>query len=282
MVVITLVMIIGFMQKGNLIRNVNVTFSVTSNDMMKRVQTHIFRNNGDAKSSDLDTNQKDGAIITLFTTLEESYNKSYIHRNVIRNWGLLSPDVIPVLFTSMNASSDAVDYARQRNWHIFPVPKRSKGGIPVFRYMFLEAQQLFDTSFYGYVNSDILFNKGLTDTIHGLLRLKKNLTNLLVVGQRRNWKIKWQQNVTELEEIGEAAKSSPMFWACAEDYFISTHNGYPWSSIPDFVVGRNGYDNWMVVTAIKSRIPVVDITKTVTALHQTDARGIMEGSKKKV
>ena len=143
--------------------------------------------------------------------------------------------------------------------------------------MFLEAQKLYDTQFYGYVNSDILFDKGFTDTLHGLIRLKKNLTNILIVGRRKNWHISWQQNVTELEEIGEYAKSAQLYMAYAEEYFISTHNGYPWNTIPDFVVGRAAYDNWLVATALKRRIPVVDAALTITALHQTDAKGDKEG-----
>lgn len=41
-----------------------------------------------------------------------------------------------------------------------------------------------------------------------------------------------------------------LFTTNAQDYFISTKNGYPWDTIPDFVVGRVGYDNWLVVTAL--------------------------------
>ena len=221
----------------------------------------------------MDTN----TVLTLFTTFKESHSKLYIHRNTIRNWGLLSPDVIPVLFIDWNISSSVVDYARQWKWHIFPAPRMSNSGIPVLRHMFLEAQRLFNTTFYAYANGDILFDRNLTDTLHELKRLQKNVTNILVVGRRLNWKIQWQQNVSKLEEIGRYAKSAKLFTPYAQDYFISSRNGYPWSTIPDFVVGRINYDNWLVVTAMKKKIPLVDATKTITALHQTDFRGNREG-----
>ena len=32
----------------------------------------------------------------------------------------------------------------------------------------------------------------------------------------------------------------------AQDYFIAGKDSYPWSEIPDFVVGRVGFDNWLV------------------------------------
>ena len=279
MVATTVMIIVAFMQ-GNMTYNLqNVTVSMASNTVTKIGQSHIFLRNGHFYGDSSARETQDGAVLTLFTTFEESYNKTYIHKNVLRNWGLLSPDVIPVLFTDINVSSSVVEFARQRKWYIFPAPKRSEGGIPILRHMFLEVQQLFDTPFYGYANADILFDRRLTDTIHGLIRLKKNLTNLLVVGRRRNWQVKWQQNVTGLEEIGKNAKFAPLFLPSALDYFISTRDGYPWSNIPDFVVGRVKYDIWIMVTALKWGIPMVDATMTITALHQTDANGNKEGSK---
>ena len=274
-------MIAIFMNRKNIKLNVQkIKYNMTSNDMIKIMQSRKLRDNGGLyrNVSAQELSLKNEAILTLFATFKDCYNKSYIHKNTIRNWGLLSPDVIPVLFTDMNGSSSVVEYARQKKWHIFPIPEKGTSGIPILRYMFLEAQQLFDTPFYGYANGDILFDKSLPDTIHGLIRLKKNLTNILVVGQRKNWKIKWQQSVTGLEEVGEYAESAGLFKASAQDYFISTRNGYPWSTIPDFVVGRTGYDNWLVVTALTKQIPLVDATRTIMALHQTDAKGVTEGA----
>ena len=54
----------------------------------------------------------------------------------------------------------------------------------------------------------------------------------------------------------------------AQDYFITKKSGFPWFSIPDFVVGRAGVDNWLLVTALARRAAVVDASRTVTAGHQ--------------
>ena len=240
------------------------------NDKFTEISSFILKTGRDSVQ---ETSMDNKAILTLFTTFKESRNKSYIHRNTIRNWGLLSPDVVPVMFTGLNVPSSVLDYAHQQRWRIFPAPRKSKSGIPVLRHMFLEAQRLFNTTFYAYANSDILFDRNLTDTLHELIRLNKNLTRILIVGRRRNWKIKWQQCISKLEEIGHYAKSAKLFKTHAKDYFISTRNGYPWTSIPDFVVGRIAYDSWLLVTALRKKIPLVDATETITALHQTDSRG---------
>ena len=57
----------------------------------------------------------------------------------------------------------------------------------------------------------------------------------------------------------------------AQDYFITKRSGFPWSTIPDFVVGRAGVDNWLMVTALARRAAVVDASGTITARHQVRA-----------
>ena len=251
----------------------NTIFSHAFNKMKSRMVNGIGYGTLFRKVSTQETGMDNKAILTLFATFKQSRRKSYIHRNTIRNWGLLSPDVLPVLFVKLKAPSDIVDNAHKRKWHIFPVPRRSESGIPV-----LSDYSLFDT-FYAYANNDILFDRNLTDTLYELIRLKKNLTNLLVVGRRRNWKINSQQSVSKLDEIGHYAKSAKLFNIDAQDDFISIRNGYTWSTIPDFVVGRKSYDNWLAATAVAKEIPLVDATATITALHQTDAKGDHEGLK---
>ena len=39
--------------------------------------------------------------------------------------------------------------------------------------------------------------------------------------------------------------------------------------MPEVVIGRVAYDNWLVLNAIKSKQVVVDVSKTVLAVHQT-------------
>ena len=44
---------------------------------------------------------------------------------------------------------------------------------------------------------------------------------------------------------------------------------FPWDSIPGVVIGRVAYDNWLVLNAIQQKQVVVDVSKTVLAVHQT-------------
>ena len=51
--------------------------------------------------------------------------------------------------------------------------------------------------------------------------------------------------------------SGKLFANDAEDYFIYSRGGEDWSHIPDFVVGRRAYDNWLVDHAYHD--PLVDL-----------------------
>ena len=216
-------------------------------------------------------------ILTLFTTFPDIESKRFIYENTIRNWHLLSPDVIPILFTDDDTSDpkSIAHYAVQQGWYVLPVPKKSSVGVPVIRHMYLEAQRKFHTIFYSYANCDILFDRNLTDTLRFLQTSVHNghIDKLLLVGRRRNWLIEKGLNLTTLSQVGHYVKNSSMFISSAQDYFVSTRGGYPWTCIPDFVVGRVGYDNWLVATALANEIPVIDATETVTALHQTGLDG---------
>ena len=45
--------------------------------------------------------------------------------------------------------------------------------------------------------------------------------------------------------------------AWAEDYFIIAHNDYPWEAVPPLVIGRRGYDNYLVGYAGEKNVSVI-------------------------
>jgi len=76
----------------------------------------------------------------------------------------------------------------------------------------------------------------------------------------------------------EARKRGTLYMYSAIDYFIMSAGGYPWHRIPrDVVVGRRGYDNFLVLAAIRDNVSVIDATKTLVAVHQTDVEGNLAG-----
>ena len=219
-------------------------------------------------------------LITLFTTFKNSPDKTHVYKNTIRNWHLLSPWVKPILYT-INGELDMTRFAKNHGWEVLPVPATSRAGVPILRHMFLDAQKRCNSTFYGYANGDILFTDGLVDTLQTILSSLDRMKQVLIVGRRTNFKLTPHQEITTLEEVAKFGKKGELFSTNAQDYFISTRDGYPWATIPDFVVGRVGYDNWLVVTALVRRMYTIDTTKTLLAFHQTGTDGNYAGHRKK-
>ena len=56
-----------------------------------------------------------------------------------------------------------------------------------------------------------------------------------------------RQVIPDLDHLRTlVSKKGKRGWVTSEDYFITTSNGFPWKRLPKVVVGRLGYDNWMV------------------------------------
>ena len=62
----------------------------------------------------------------------------------------------------------------------------------------------------------------------------------------------------------------------AMDYFIFPHHLF--REIPQFAIGRAGWDNWMIYHAIQQPWPVIDITPSHRVIHQDhDYRHLPDG-----
>jgi len=103
----------------------------------------------------------------------------------------------------------------------------------------------------------------------------------MVVGQRAD--IKVQNRILYRPESVQREVSSmkgPLHPGCGMDYFAVAGNRYPWNVVPDLAIGRPKYDNYLVMLASTNNVSVVDATKTLTALHQTDSDGVGAGHKR--
>jgi len=105
----------------------------------------------------------------------------------------------------------------------------------------------------------------------------------MLVGRRTNVAINEVHNATttnlftpqEVHDI--AVLKGRLIDVNAQDYFIIYKNSFPWHAIPDVVIGRVAYDNFIVAKAIGENVSVIDVTKTVVAMHQTDSEGNKAG-----
>jgi len=82
-------------------------------------------------------------------------------------------------------------------------------------------------------------------------------------------------------DVTETARNKgKLFLVKGIDYFFIARNAFPWNRIPDLVIARFGYDNFVVATAVANNVSVVDATDTLLAVHQTDVEGNFAGRNK--
>ena len=105
------------------------------------------------------------------------------------------------------------------------------------------------------------------------------LNTTLVVGRRTNVRVTDKLGVYHPDDVTLLGKmKGRRFMFSAEDYFIMSAEGYPWYRVHrDVVIGRVGYDNFLVANALRHRVSVIDATDTLLALHQTGKDGNMAG-----
>ena len=209
------------------------------------------------------------ALALMFTTFSDNPKKQNTFANVIKNWATFQPTIHPVLFfTNPNSRLNAL--AAQYDWIVMPCPRVNKYNIPVLRYMYISAYNITKAQFYGYVNGDILFDSGLITTLQKMNLELPYLNTSLLSGRRYQTGSNCTTqiiNIWKPERVRTLSMSSSLDSTWALDYFFVTRD-YPWNDIQDVVIGRVGYDNYMVIRSNELNVSTVDITNTISALHQ--------------
>ena len=216
-------------------------------------------------------------LVTLFTTLHDIPSRLHIHNNTLHNWVSLGRGVRAlVYFNTTQESSVLIDLAKRLGWCVEAVPLY-KSRLPVVRSMFMDVTSKYNSLFYGYVNSDILFDHTLVYTLKGLAEQQYQdlfkTNGALLIGKRTNVDLSVIGKRFLPSDVLEAKRKGKVFLSVAQDYFITTATGFPWQRIPDLVVGRPGYDNYFVIKALEWKLNILDTTDTLNAIHQTGYDG---------
>ncbi|KAH9251401.1 hypothetical protein BASA81_010827 [Batrachochytrium salamandrivorans] len=177
---------------------------------------------------------------------------------------------------------------RDDNWRV----RTNKYGFPFLKDMFIQAQSLVpDAHTFTYFNGDLVFNQSFVGTMDAIVASSRQQSHLpfslrpvkprfLAVGLRTN--VQWNESVVFTAQRGQfdaLHAKGEVFHPSAIDYFTFSNGIWDWNLIPDFVVGRVAYDNWLLNHAHTSfpAVSIVDVSKTNRVLHQTGKTGNMEG-----
>jgi hypothetical protein len=185
-----------------------------------------------------------------------------IQRNAIQSWLRSGAEQVILIGQEEGLSQAADEFGVL---HLTEVEK-NQHGTPLISSIFNLARENSQHDVLVYVNADILF---LPDFGEKIQPVSRNLPTFLGVGHRWDMNVErelefnldWAQNITA--RVSKAGQKQRSF---AIDYFIFPRDLF--QIIPDFAVGRAGWDNWMIYHAREQGWPVVDISPAVKVIHQ--------------
>jgi len=201
-----------------------------------------------------------------------------IQRNAIRSWAALMPYVEVLLFGSpedpeLQAMADEVD-AR-----VIPLTENNQG-TPILDQVFAQAHAYSRATCMGYVNCDIIMGPALLDAVNGLT--ESELTSYLAIGQRTDLQvdkeISFENKIAVSQLNTQREQQGHLDSVVCKDYFLFSKDLF--RTIPEFLVGRGNWDNWMVASTKSSGVPVVDVTEVLTAIHQRHPHSHVTGGRK--
>jgi hypothetical protein len=204
-------------------------------------------------------------LITLFTAPKSFTDPhiSLIQRNSLRNWQALGDEVEVVVVGDDPGIAKACKSLGVR--HI-PDVACNDLGTPLISSIFELTRRETTSPFLVYSNADILFLPDLLETVHTLADREKHF---LAVGQR--WDLNIKEDLAFIKDWAaqlrkRIADQGELHGQTGSDYFIFPRACF--TNIPNFAVGRAGWDNWMIFRARWQHWPVVDATKAITIAHQ--------------
>jgi len=216
-------------------------------------------------------------MLTIFTIPKPFHNHfAVIQENAIRSWTTLGPGVRVIL---MGDDEGTADLASRLHIDHEPNIKRNQFGTPLLDDLFHHAESVSDDQLLCYVNADIILMSGFHQAVKHVMRHKRRF---LMVGQRTDFNQttaidftlpSWKADLcSRVNEIGSLHRPTGI------DYFVYRRG--MWGTIPPFAIGRFSWDNWLIYRALELKIPVVDATNRVLAIHQNhDYSHAKNGSK---
>lgn len=203
-------------------------------------------------------------MFTLFAVPKAfSGHAAIIQTNAIRSWTLLNPRPAILLFT---AEEDLPPGVETEELTVVRDFQRNLAGTPLLNDIFNIAAETGGGSPLCYINSDIIL---MSDFVAAASTVINQYREFLMIGQRHDLWVDhlltfselWESNLCETARR-EGARHPPS----GLDYFLFRSDRL--TALPAFAVGRAAWDNWFVKNALRHRIPVVDATEAVLAIHQ--------------
>jgi len=204
-----------------------------------------------------------------------------IQRNAIKSWTLL-PDVEVILLGEEIGLAEA---ALELSVKHFPDVRFNANGTPLISSMFQRVRENSDGELLCIVNADMILMPDFADAarrsrvaVVPWRHLQRD--SFVLLSQR------WDMDVTQPLEFTEGweqhlasavRRRGSLHRPAGSDFFLFPRSCY--TDIPDFTIGRAGWDNWMIYKARKEKWAVIDCTPSVMIVHQNHDYSHLPGGK---
>jgi len=206
--------------------------------------------------------------VTIFALPKPFGGKTdLIQRNAIQSWARLKPNVEVLLLGDEAGIKETAEELGVR--HASGL-RSNAHGTPLLNSAFQLAHQETTTDYLAYCNCDVILAKDFPNSINQLSH-EAHFSQFVAFGQRTDLSvdrpIDFNQSVQVEQLLKECQIDGVRSSNVCKEYFIFNRQLY--QNIPPFAVGRGNWDNWMIYSAKQNGVPVVNLSKMVTAIHQS-------------
>jgi len=203
-------------------------------------------------------------MLTLFTIPKAFVGHiGIIQQNALQSWCRLDPRPEIILFGNDAGVAGA---AKEFGVRHEPAIRANEHGTPLVSDAFGRAAAMAHSDLLMFSNADMLFDGSLGRALPAFQAFPQFLAS------GRRWDIDLPRSLAGADGeawrrlFAERSNDDRLHGPAGMDYFL-----FPRKiafDMPEFAVGRVGWDSWMVWKCRMTGIPVVDATESITALHQ--------------
>ncbi len=214
-------------------------------------------------------------LITLFSAPKPFANPhiAMIQRNAICSWTLL-PDVEVILLGEEEGLAQA---AKEFGVKHLPNVACNESGTPLISSMFQLTRENSNSDLLCIINADMILMPDFVEAAKQTMKLKDKF---VLLSQRWDYEITTPIDFTDGWETclrSSVLGQNTLHRPAGSDFFLFPKSCY--QDIPDFTIGRAGWDNWMIYKARQQKWPVIDCTPSVMIVHQNHDYSHLPGGK---
>jgi len=203
-------------------------------------------------------------FITLFSAPKPFTDPhiAMIQRNAIKSWTLL-PDVEVIL---LGEESGLAEVTKELGVKHIPNVECNESGTPLISSMFQLARENSNSDLLCIINADVILMSDFVEAVKQALKLRDKF---VLLSQRwdydsiqlLNFSTDWKKELRS-----SVHTSGSLHRPAGSDFFLFPKSCY--TDLPDFTIGRAGWDNWMIYKARREGWAVIDCTPSIMIVHQ--------------